>query len=163
MLCQPIAKVGDLVEYYAPEGTLHNPRDICQGHVTKILPSEGLSIVTDTHLIIDGLYLITYGHPIQLGREGEWISTENCECIVDRQDDGVCRQSGNFKAVLDESKEAFYDSKLFPNSSEEENNEGGLVSCLGGDVKPSAYGLVVKPCGLKQDGKREAISLLREE
>jgi hypothetical protein len=31
------------------------------------------------------------------------------------------------------------------------------------DVKQSAYGLVVKPCGLKQDGKQEAISLLREE
>ena len=73
------------------------------------------------------------------------------------------RQSGKFKAFLVEAKEAFYDSKLFPNSSEEENNEGGLVSCLGGDVKPSAYGLVVKPCGLKQDGKREAISQSREE
>ena len=38
-----------------------------------------------------------------------------------------------------------------------------MVSCLVGDAKPSAYGLVIKPCGLKKDGKREAISLLREE
>ena len=53
--------------------------------------------------------------------------------------------------------------KLFPNSSEEESNEGGLVSCLVGDVKPSAYDSVVKLCGLKQDGKREAMSQLREE
>jgi hypothetical protein len=34
---------------------------------------------------------------------------------------------------------------------------------LVGDVKQSAYGPAVKPCGLKKDGKREAISLLREE
>jgi hypothetical protein len=75
-------------------------------------------------------------------------------------------QLGKFKAVVDEAKEAFYvskDLKLFPNSSEEESNEGGLVSCLVGDVKPSAYGSVVKPCGLKQDGRREAMSPLREE
>jgi hypothetical protein len=59
--------------------------------VTEILPSEGLNIITDTHLIIDRLHPITYGHPIRLDREGEWISTDNCECIVDRQDDGVRR------------------------------------------------------------------------
>ena len=76
------------------------------------------------------------------------------------------RQSGKFKAVVDEAKQDFYASKyseLFPNSSEEESNEGGLVSCLVGDAKPSAYGLVIKPCGLKKDGKREAKSQLREE
>jgi hypothetical protein len=104
MLHQPTVKVGDLVEYYAPKGTPHNPRDICRSHVTEILPSEGLNIVTGIHLIIDGLYPITYGHTIQLDGEGEWISTDNCECIVDRQDDRVCSQSKKFKAVLDEAK-----------------------------------------------------------
>ncbi len=49
------------------------------------------------------------------------------------------RQSGKFKAFLVEAKEAFYDSKLFPNSSEEESKEGGLVLGLVGDVKPSRY------------------------
>ena len=117
-------------------------------------------------MIIDGLHPITHGHPIRLNREGEWISTDNCECIVDRQDDGVHRQSGKFKAVVDEAKEAFYalkDSKLFHNSREVKSTEGGLVSCLVGDVRPSAYGLVVKPCGLKHDGIREAMSQSREE
>jgi hypothetical protein len=165
MLRQPTVKVGDLVEYYAPQGIPHNPSDICWGQVAEILPSEGLNIITDTHLIIDGLYPITYGRPIRLNGEGEWISTDNCECIVDRQDDGVRRQSGKFKAVIDDAKEAFFDSnsKLFPNSSEEESKKGGLVSCLFDDVKATGYGLVYKPCGLKLDGKQEAISQLREE
>jgi hypothetical protein len=169
------------VEYYAPQGTPHNPRDICQGKVTEIFPSEGLSIITDTHLIIDGLHPITYGRPIRLNREGEWISTDNCECIVDRQDDGVRCQSGKFKAVVDDAKESFYTSKesvplrdrpLFHNSSEEESNEGGLVKggvkgglveCTEFEVKQTPYGSVHRPCGLKQDDKPEALSQLREE
>ncbi len=32
-----------------------------------------------------------------------------------------------------------------------------------GDVKATGYGLVYKPCGVKQNGKQEAISQLREE
>ena len=132
------------MEYYAPQGTPFNPSDLCRGEITEIFPSEGLSIITSTHLIIDGLYPITYGRPIRLNREGEWINTDNCECIVDRQDDGVRRQSGIFKAVVDNAKEAFYMSKeskplkedqpLFASSSEEESNDGGLISCLIGDV-----------------------------
>jgi hypothetical protein len=91
------------------------------------------------------------GHPIRLDGEGEWISTDNCECIVDRQDDEVRRQSGKFIAVVDEAKEAFFDSnlKLFPNSSEDESKESGLVSCLVGDVKATGFGSVYKPCRLK--------------
>ena len=78
------------------------------------------------------------------------------------------RQSGIFKAVVENAKEAFYTSKeskplkdqpLFASSSEEESNDGGLVLCLAGEVKQTAYGSV----GLKQDGKREAMSQLREE
>ena len=83
------------------------------------------------------------------------------------------RQSGKFKAVVDDAKEAFHTPKesesksskdpLFASSSEEESNDGGLVSCLVGDVKQIAYGLGVKLCGRKKDGKRQAISQLREE
>ena len=81
------------------------------------------------------------------------------------------RQLGIFKAVVDDAEEAFYMSKdskllkdlLFPSSSEEESNDGGLVSCLVGDVKQIAYGVAVKLCGRKKDGKRQAISQLREE
>jgi hypothetical protein len=100
-------KVGDLVEYFAPQGTPHNPSDICRGEVTEIMPSEGLNVITDTHLIIDGLHPVTYGRPIRVN-EGEWISSNLCECIVDRNKDGLHRQSGKFKAVVDEAKEAFY-------------------------------------------------------
>jgi hypothetical protein len=154
------------VEYFAPQGTPHNPSDICRGDVTKIMPSEGLNIITDTHLIIDGLHPVTYGRPIRVNK-GEWISTDLCECIVDRQDDRVRRQSGKFKAVVDEAKEAFYakeselkllKDRLFASSSEEESNsnDGGLVK---GGVKS-----VRRPCGVKQDGKQEAaLAQLREE
>ncbi len=75
------------------------------------------------------------------------------------------RQSGIFKAVVDNAKEAFYTSKElktlkdFASSSEEESNDGGVVLCLPGEVKQTAYGSV----GLKKDGKREAMSQLREE
>jgi hypothetical protein len=95
-----------MVEYFAPQGTPHNPSDICRGEVTEITPSKGLNIITDTHLIIDGLHPVTYGRPIRVNK-GEWINTDLCECIVDRQGDGVRRQSGKFKAVVDEAKEAF--------------------------------------------------------
>ena len=150
-------KVGDLLEYYAPEGTPHNPHDICQGHVSEIFPSEGLTIILDTHLIIDGLHPITYGCPIRLEGVGEWINTNKCECIVDQQDDGVCHQSGNFKAVLDWAKQSFIE-KMFAPSGEEESKEGGLVQnglvrVFVGDVKQIGY---------KQDRKREEIASTRE-
>jgi hypothetical protein len=51
--------------------------------------------------------------------KGEWISSNLCECIVDRNKDGLRRQSGKFKAVVDEAKEAFY---------EKESNSLGKVS-----------------------------------
>ncbi len=162
------------MEYYAPQGTPHNPSDLCRGEVTEIFPSEGLSIITDTHLIIDGLHLITYGRPIRLNREGEWINTDNCECIVDRQDDGVHRQSGIFKAVVDAAKEAFYTSKESKpledsddsaSPSEDESNDGAVVSCSVGDdvVAQTDFGGGFRPCGYKRDGKWEAISQSRKK
>ena len=89
--------------------------------------------------------------------KGEWISTNLCECIVDRNEDGVRRQSGKFKAVVDKAKEAFYakesesklskkpKDRLFASSSDEEkesnSNDGGLVK---GGAKS------VPRCGKKQ-------------
>ena len=151
------------MEYYAPQGTPFNPSDLCRGEITEIFPSEGLSIITSTHLIIDGLYPITYGRPIRLNREGEWTNTDNCECIVDRQEDGVRRQSGMFKAVVDTAKEAFYTSNeskelenFFSPSEEEESKAGDVVA------QQTDFGSVIRPCGLKRDGKREAMSQLSE-
>ncbi len=144
------------MEYYAPQGTPFNPSDLCRGEITEIFPSEGLSIITSTHLIIDGLYPITYGRPIRLNREGEWTNTDNCECIVDRQEDGVRRQSGMFKAVVDTAKEGFYtsnkskESENFFSSSEEEESKGGSDSFSAGDVVAQTdFGKVIRPCGLK--------------
>ena len=126
---------------------------------------EGLNIITDTHLIIDGLHPVTYGRPIRVNK-GEWINTNLCECIVDRQDDGVRRQSGKFKAVVDEAKEAFYakesesklsKDRLFASSSDEESNsnDGGLVK---GGAKS------VHRCGKKRDANRAgAFAQWREE
>ena len=63
-------------------------------------------------------------------------------------------QSDIFKAVVDDAKEAFYTlplkDPLFPSSSEKESNDGGLVSCLVGDLKQIAYGSVVKLCRRKK-------------
>ena len=158
------------MEYYAPQGTPFNPSDLCRGEITEIFPSEGLSIITSTHLIIDGLYPITYGRPIRLNREGEWTNTDNCECIVDRQEDGVRRQSGMFKAVVDTAKEDFYtsneskESENFFSSSEEEESKGGSDSFSAGDVVAQTdFGKVIRPCGLKRDGKCEAMSQLKEK
>jgi len=160
------------VEYYA-QGTPFNPSDLCRGEVTEIFPSEGLSIITDIHLLINGLYPITYGRPIRLNREGEWINADNCECIVDRQDDGVRRQSGIFKAVVDNATEDFYTKESKPledsddsaSPSEEESNDGAAVSCSVGEdvVAQTDFGGVFRPCGYKQDGKWEAISQSRKK
>jgi hypothetical protein len=148
-------KVGDLVEYYAPQGNPHNPHDICHGHVMEIFPSEGLSIIFDTHLIIDGLHPITYGRPIQLEGEGEWYNTDTCECYVGQQDDRVRRHSRKFKAISDGVKQSFYDSKwLFASSSNKGSKEGGLVCVLVCDVKQTGY---------KSGPKQDEIALMRED
>ena len=77
------------------------------------------------------------------------------------------RQSGKFKAVVDEAKEAFHakesesklsKDRLFASSSDEESNsnDGGLVK---GGAKS-----VPRKCEKKRDGKREAaFAQLREE
>ena len=104
-------KVDDLIKYYAPNSTPGNPHDICQGYVTEIFPSEGLQIITDTQLIIDGLSPITYGRPIRLEGKGEWFVSDKCDCIVGHQDDGtmvnVHQASRNFKAISEMAKKHF--------------------------------------------------------
>jgi hypothetical protein len=57
-------KVGDTIEYYAPEAVVGDQYNICKGNVTTILPSESLEVMTCTHLYVDGLVPITYGRPI---------------------------------------------------------------------------------------------------
>jgi len=49
--------------------------------------------------------------------------------------------------------------------SEEESNDGAVVSCSVGEdfVAQTDFGGVFRPCGYKRDGKREAISQSRKE
>jgi hypothetical protein len=54
-------KVGDTIEYYAPEAVVGDLFNICQGIVTTILPNYSLQVMTDVHFYIDGLIPITYG------------------------------------------------------------------------------------------------------
>jgi hypothetical protein len=57
-------KVGDTVEYYAPEALVGDHFNICKGIVTTILPNESLQVMTDVNFYVDGLKPITYGRPI---------------------------------------------------------------------------------------------------
>ncbi len=57
-------KVGDTIEYHAPEAVVGDHFNICKGMVTTILPNDSLQVMTDVHFYIDGLIPITYGRPI---------------------------------------------------------------------------------------------------
>ncbi len=89
-------KVGDTIEYYAPEALVDNLFNIYQGIMTTILPNDFLQVMTDMHFHIDGLIPITYEQPIWFER-GKWFQSDNCNCIV-RDDKGatIRRISGQF-------------------------------------------------------------------
>ncbi len=74
-------KVGDTIEYYAPESVVGNHFNICKGTVSAILPNDSLQEMTDLHFYIDGLIPITYRQPIQF-EGGEWFNSHNCNFIV---------------------------------------------------------------------------------
>jgi hypothetical protein len=61
---QSTVKVGDTIEYYAPEAGVGDQYNNCKGNVTTILPSESLEVMKDIHLYDDGLVPITYKRPI---------------------------------------------------------------------------------------------------
>jgi hypothetical protein len=56
-------KVGDTIEYYAPEVVVGDLFNICQGIMTTILPNDSLQVMTDVHFYINGLMPIIYGQP----------------------------------------------------------------------------------------------------
>jgi hypothetical protein len=53
-------KVGNTVEYYAPESVVGDHFNICKGTVSTIL-RDSLQEMTDVHVYIDGMIPITYG------------------------------------------------------------------------------------------------------
>jgi hypothetical protein len=75
---EPTVKVGNAIEYYAPEALVGDHYNICKGMVTTILPNESLQVMTDVHFYVDGLIPITC----------KWFFSDNCDCIVG-DDEGV--------------------------------------------------------------------------
>ena len=103
----PTVKVGNTIEYYAPEAVVGDPFNICKGMVTTILPNESLQVMTDVHSYINGLIPITYGRPI-LFEGGEWFLSANCNCIVgDNEGATICRISGQFLDIAKRAEEEF--------------------------------------------------------
>ncbi len=78
---QPTVKVGDTIDYYAPNDVVGDQYNICKGNVATILPNESLQVMKDVHLYVDGFVPITYRQPIPF-EEGEWFFSNNCNCIV---------------------------------------------------------------------------------
>jgi hypothetical protein len=64
MLSRKTIKVGDTIDYFAPHSVVGVSNNMCSGVVTSIFPTHSLEEMTDTHLVVDGLYSITYGRPI---------------------------------------------------------------------------------------------------
>ncbi len=60
----PTVKVGNTVEYYAPESVVGDHFNICKGTVSTSLPRDSLQEMTDVHVYLDGMIPITYGQPI---------------------------------------------------------------------------------------------------
>ncbi len=102
-------KVGDTIEYYAPEAVVGDHFNICKGMVTTILPNESLQvmIMTDMHFYVDGLIPVTYGRPIQFDG-GKWFLSDNCNCIVGADKGATIRRiSGQFLDIATRAKEEF--------------------------------------------------------
>ena len=92
-------KVGDTVEYYAPESVVGDHFNICKGTVSTILPCDSLQEMTDVHVYVDGMIPITYGPPICFVG-GEWFNSDNCNFIVgDDNGANLCRILGRFSDI----------------------------------------------------------------
>jgi hypothetical protein len=64
-LSRKTIQVGDTIDYFSPHSVVGVSNNMCSGVVTSIFPTHSLEEMTDTHLVVDGLYPITYGRPIQ--------------------------------------------------------------------------------------------------
>jgi hypothetical protein len=100
-------KVGDTIDYYAPESVVGDHFNICKGTVSTILPNDSLQEMTDVHFYIDGLIPITYGRPIQFEGD-EWFNSHNCNFIVgDDKGANLHRISGKFSDIKKTATEEF--------------------------------------------------------
>ncbi len=115
----PTLKVGDTVEYYAPESVVGDHFNICKGTVSTILPYDSLQEITDVHVYVDGMIPITYGRPIRFVG-GEWFNSDNCNFIVG-DDNGA-----NLRRIL----ERFSDIKKMATEEFIEFNKSMLLCTL---------------------------------
>ncbi len=100
-------KVGNTIEYYAPESVVGDHFTICKGTVSTILPNDSLQEMTDVHFYIDGLTPITYGQHIQF-EGGEWFNSHNCNFIVgDDKGANLLRILGQFSDIKKRTTEEF--------------------------------------------------------
>ncbi len=105
-------KVGDAVEYYAPESVVGDHFNICKGTVSTILPRDSLQEMTDAHVYIDGMIPITYGQPIRFVG-GKWFNSDNYNCIFIVGDDNganLRRILGRFYDIKKRAMEEFIES-----------------------------------------------------
>jgi hypothetical protein len=103
-------KVGNTIEYDAPEAVHGDHINICKGMLTTILPNDSLQVMTYMHFYVDGLIPITYRQPIRF-EGGEWFFSDNCNCIVgDDKGATIRRISGQFSDIKKRAKEEFFAS-----------------------------------------------------
>jgi hypothetical protein len=100
-------KVGDTIEYYAPESVAGDHFNICKGTVSTILPNDSLQEMTDLHFYNDGLIHITYGRPIRF-EGGKWFNSHNCNFIVGNDKGANLRRIlGKFSDIKKRAMEEF--------------------------------------------------------
>ena len=103
----PTVKVGDTVEYYAPESVVGDHFNICKGTVSTIFPRDSLQVMTNVHVYVDGMIPITYGRPIQFVG-GKWFNSDNCNFIVgDDNGANLRRVLGRFSDIKKMAMEEF--------------------------------------------------------
>jgi len=145
-------KVGDTVEYYAPESVVGDHFNICKGTVSTILPRDSLQEMTDVHVYVDGMIPITYGRPIRFVG-GEWFNSDNRNFIVgDDNGANLCRILGRFSDIKKRATEEFIESNK---SRKMVNATVHFIILLSLKWSFHIYSLIVSlfehPCGKRRD------------
>ncbi len=147
-------KVGDTVEYYAPESVVGDHFNICKGTVSIIFPCDSLQVMTDVHVYVDGMIPITYGQPIQLVG-GKWFNSDNFNCnFIVGDDTGanlhkiLVRFSNIEKRAMEEFIESNKSRKIV-------NATVHIIILLSLNWSFHIYSLIVSlfehPCGKRRD------------
>ncbi len=145
-------KVGDSVEYYAPESVVGDHFNICKGTVSTILTRDSLQEMTDVHVYVDGMIPIIYWQPIQFVG-GEWFNSDNYNLIVgDDNGANLRRILGRFSDIKKRAMEEFIESN---NARKMVNATVHFIILLSLNLSFHIYSLIVSlfehPCGKRRD------------